>query len=529
MKRWNGWGDEGQTGVLPSGSDVFLAARIGPGTPPKDATFPEALAGVPESRLPAPPLGTDDPAERLRHARGQSLPDWIALRSGRIGVYPDAVAYPASEDDVTALLRFAKEAGARVIPFGAGSSVVGHVNPLPGPAPVITVDLSRMSRLLAVDEVSQLATFEAGVFGPHLEAQLAPHGFTLGHFPQSFEYSTLGGWIAARSSGQQSLGYGRIERLFAGGRLLSPAGTLDMPAFPASAAGPDLKELVLGSEGRLGVVTQATVRVTAIPARESFHAIFFASWDEGREAMRLLAQSKLPLSMLRLSNAVETETNLALAGHPRLIAALSRYLALRGVSAGKCLLLLAVTGALKTAELALSRALALARERGGIHVGKGFGHAWHKGRFRAPYLRNTLWELGYAVDTLETATRWSKVDTMLNAVEGGLREALTPWNEKCHVFTHLSHAYTDGSSLYTTYVFRIAPDPDETLARWTALKSAASSAIVANGGTISHQHGVGLDHRPYLPAEKGELGMAALRDLARFFDPDGLMNPGKLL
>ena len=278
---------------------------------------------------------TLDPWERLLHARGQSLPDWIALRSGRIGAVPDAVAFPETGDDVAALLAWARERDARLIPYGGGTSVAGHVNPLRSEAPVVTVDLSRLSRLVAFDETSRLATFGAGVKGPDLEAELRARGFTLGHFPQSFELSTLGGWVATRSSGQQSLGYGRIERLFAGGRVETPSGRLDLPPFPASAAGPDLRELVLGSEGRLGVLTEGTVRVSPIPAREEVHGVFLPDFPSAIAAVRDIAAMRLPLSMLRLSTPEETRTTLLLAGHERLIRALEAYLSLAGRARGE--------------------------------------------------------------------------------------------------------------------------------------------------------------------------------------------------
>jgi alkyldihydroxyacetonephosphate synthase len=355
------------------------------------------------------------------------------------------------------------------------------------------------------------------------------------NFPQSFELSTLGGWIVTRSSGQQSLGYGRIEKLFAGGRLESPAGCMVLPPFPASAAGPDLRELVLGSEGRLGVLTEATVRVSPLPEQEDFHAVFFPSFEQGTAAVRAIMQAKLPLSMLRLSTAIETKTTLALAGRERLIGALERMLSLRNVAEGKCMLLVGFTGTEHLVNASRRVCLSLARKQQGIHVGKTFGSEWLKSRFRTPYLRNTLWEMGYAIDTLETATDWRTIPKVVAAVDLALRTGLEDIGERVHAFTHLSHLYAYGSSIYTTYLFRIADghDPqgcaDETLRRWSVLKSAASQAIVAHGGTISHQHGIGTDHLPYMAAEKGELGMAALRDLCQRFDPDGIMNPGKLI
>ncbi|RPI22883.1 MAG: FAD-binding oxidoreductase, partial [Chloroflexota bacterium] len=404
----------------------------------------------------------------------------------------------------------------------------GHINPLPGDDPVLTVDLSRMNRLVRLDEIGLLATFEAGVRGPDLEAQLRARGLTLGHYPQSFELSTLGGWVATRSSGQQSYKYGRIERLFAGGTLESPEGTLKLPCFPASAAGPDVREMILGSEGRMGILTEATVRVSLLPEREEFHAIFFPDFERGQAAARHLAQSGLPLSMLRLSTPTETTTTLALAGHENLIGMLERMLSLRGLKDKKCMLLVGFTGAESLVNFARREATALAGKHGGVNVGRTFGDQWHKSRFRSPYLRNTLWEMGYAIDTLETATGWSNVEAMIAGIETTLTDSMAEAGERIHIFTHLSHLYAHGSSVYTTYLFRLANDPAETLRRWQALKKSASLAVIANGGTISHQHGVGLDHEPYLPAEKGPMGMAAIGDMMRRFDPQGMMNPGKL-
>lgn len=529
MRRWNGWGDDTIAYPLHENAIRFLTEHVGPGTLPRDAVFDDVVASVPPSRLPDHPLVATDPADRARHARGQSLPDWVALRFGRIAAFPDGVTRPASGEEVRALLDYTGQAAAAVIPYGGGTSVVGHINPLPDDRPVLTVDLARLNRLLRFDGQGNLATFGAGVVGPELEAQLRARGFTLGHFPQSFEYATLGGWIATRSSGQQSLSYGRIERIFAGGMLEAPAGTLALPPFPASAAGPDLRELVLGSEGRLGILTEATVRISSLPEVEAFHAVFFPDWVGILAATRAIVQARLPLSLLRASTAAETETSLALAGHERLIGMLERLLSLRKVAEGKCMLLLGFTGREGIVKVARKEALGIAGDHGGIHVGQTFGKEWHKSRFRTPYLRNTLWEQGYAIDTLETALPWAGVPGTVDAIEAALREALARFGERGHIFTHLSHLYPHGASIYTTYLFRLAADPDETLARWQAMKRAASAAIVARGGTISHQHGVGVDHAPYLPAEKGSLGMTALRAACAAFDPAGMMNPGKLL
>ncbi len=529
MRRWNGWGDTATSYPVPNTTVQLLEQLVGAGTPPQDARFDEVVASVPRPRLPAHRLVMTTAADRAQHARGQSMPDWIALRSGRLGTYADGVAYPTSEADVVELIDYAREAEVWLIPYGGGTSVVGHINPMRGDRPVLTVDLGRLNRLQFFDEVSRLATFGAGIAGPDLEAQLRARGYVLGHFPQSFELSTLGGWIATRSTGQQSLGYGRIERLFAGGRMVTPSGLLELPTWPASAAGPDLRELVLGSEGRLGIITQATVRISPLPEREDFHAIFFPDFERALLAARQIVQAGLPLSLLRLSTTVETQTTLALAGRRRLLGALERFLSLRGLDDSKCMLIVGFSGRSALVKTTRRAVLDIAAHQGGVHVGRAFGQQWHKSRFMTPYLRNSLWEIGYAVDTVETAVNWTNVPYLLDAVETALRGALQALDERVHVFTHLSHLYPTGASVYSTFLFRIASNPDETLRRWQLLKAAASEAIVTHGGTISHQHGVGVDHAPYLPAEKGELGMAVLADVMQRFDPTGIMNPGKLL
>ncbi|MES2900827.1 MAG: FAD-binding oxidoreductase [Pseudomonadota bacterium] len=529
MKRWNGWGDEGIEFALNGEAQAFLEERLGLGGKSLDATHAAACARLAPSRLPSHRLIECDPAVRLANALGQSLPDWLRMRHGRIDHAPDGVAFPDSGEQVRELLDYAKASGAIVIPYGGGTSVAGHLGVPAGDAPVLTVNLTRMRAMLKLDTEAQLATFEAGVFGPDLEAQLRAHGYTLGHFPQSFEYSTLGGWIATRSSGQQSLRYGRIEQMFAGGRVESPAGRLDLPTFPASAAGTDLREVVLGSEGRIGILTQAAVRVQPLPAFEAFHAVFFPNWEAACSATRIMAQARLQLSMLRLSNPLETETMLTLAGHATLVGMLEKYLGWRGCADGKCMLLIGVSGERGAARAGLRAALALARTHRGVHVGRTMGDKWQQNRFRNVYLRNSAWQHGYAIDTVETALDWPGVTDMMHGVERAALEALAGRGERVHAYTHLSHVYAQGASVYTTFVYRLSGSYEEDLARWRTLKTKVSQAIVAHGGTISHQHGVGSDHAPYLEAEKGALGLGAMRALFEYFDPERRMNPGKLV
>jgi hypothetical protein len=336
MRRWNGWGDDSIVYPLHDSAANYLKNLIGPGQSVPDIPMEALLVKIPPARLPDHPLVTCESSDRLLHARGQSIPDWLAMRNYLCLSIPDGVAYPETAAQVRQLLSWAYHDQVCLIPYGGGTSVVGHINPLGDDRPVLTVDMCRMNGLIHLDAVSMQATFGAGIIGPDLEAHLRAHGFTLGHYPQSFEYSTLGGWIATRSSGQQSLRYGRIEKLFAGGVMETPLGSLELPSFPASAAGPDLRELVLGSEGRLGIITEATVRLTALPQKEDFHAVFFPDFEHGMVAVRQILASGISLCMLRLSTANETGTTLALAGHETLIGTLEKLLAIRGLGTDKC-------------------------------------------------------------------------------------------------------------------------------------------------------------------------------------------------
>ncbi|PID44449.1 MAG: FAD-binding oxidoreductase [Proteobacteria bacterium] len=529
MRRWNGWGDESHSMDLPENGLAFLAERVGEASPLPDATLEEVLKTVPDSRLPDHPLIDKTPEQRVYHARGQSLPDWLAMKSGKFEVFPDGVAFPETGDDVAQLIKFAAGKKIRIIPYGGGTSVAGHINPRKESDPVLTIDLGRMSRLTDLDEESLIATFGPGTPGPQVEAQLKARGYTLGHFPQSFELSTIGGWVASRSSGQQSLRYGRIEQMFAGCTMETPLGKMEVPTIPASAAGPDVREMVLGSEGRMGIITELKVRVKPVAAKEKFFVIFFPDWQKAKDASRALVQSMIQLSMLRLSNAIETETQLALAGHAKLIGYLERYLEIRGAGTGKCMMTVGITGSHAQFKASLSQLKGICRDYDGVYTGTKLGDKWAEKRFNMPYLRETLWQHGYVVDTLETATDWDNVDSLLNKMEDSLRHGLDRHGEKVHVFTHLSHFYPQGCSIYTTYAFRTGETFQQTLDWWSELKTTTSEIIVNNRGTISHQHGVGKDHAPYLPTEKGRLGMQAINALIKEFDPDAMMNPGTLL
>jgi len=529
MRRWNGWGDDGTQYPLPESAFRFLQSVLGQGDCSPDATMEDAIRTIPDSHLPDKPWITFDPETRLRHARGQSLPDWFALKSGKVNDFPDGVAYPSSEQDVREIYQFAQKNDVHLIPYGGGTSVVGHINPIPGNLPILTIDLSCMNQLHNLDSISKLATFGAGIPGPEIEASLKKHGYTLGHFPQSFELSTLGGWIATRSSGQQSYYYGRIEDLFAGGHVEAPTGSLDLPSHPASAAGPDIRQLILGSEGRMGILTQATVRIRPLPKKENFYGVFFRDWESGMEAIRKAVQEDCPLSMLRLSDPDETETTLILSGRERLVSGADRVLNFLRYRKERCLLVFGVIGDDRCVSQALRQANSIFRDYKGLFPLAMIGEMWRKSRFLSPYLRNTLWDVGYTIDTLETAVPWSAVAALHQGIKSSMLQAALSIDKRILIFAHLSHMYRDGAGIYVTYLFPRDRDPEETLSLWRLLKETASQKIVKAGGTISHQHGVGLDHAAYLEAEKGSLGIETLSAVCKTFDPKGILNPGKLL
>jgi alkyldihydroxyacetonephosphate synthase len=531
QRRWNAWGkaDSEFISTLSEGGREALTLLVGEAKPLGDVTKADVLAMVPASRLPEHPLISIEAEDRMMHARGQSLPDLIALRGGDIDTFPDGVAFPENTDEVRQLLDFASAENIEVIPFGGGTSVVGHINPLASNKPVLTINMGRMNKLLDFDSESQIATFGAGTAGPELEAQLKEKGYTLGHYPQSWELSTVGGWVASRSSGQQSLRYGRIEQMFAGGRVETPVGPLDIPTIPASAAGPDIREMILGSEGRMGILTEVKVRVTPLPEMETFHVAFIPNWQAGVETVREMAQQKLQLSMLRLSNLMETITMMYSGSDADATAALNEKMSAAGLDDNKVMLTFGVTGSSEQHQAALALARASINKHGGCEADASMGDNWAHGRFSAPYLRETLWESGYAVDTMETAVNWNQVIETVEKVEGAISQAAEAQDRKVHVYTHLSHMYGQGCSVYTTYIFPCASNYKDTQELWHTLKSAGAQATVKQGGTISHQHGVGYDHKQYLPAEKGELGINAIRQLCQMFDPDQRMNPGKLL
>ncbi len=488
----------------------------------------------------------DDHAQRVGHAAGRGYPDLVRLRAGELPEAPDAVLYPSSPEQIGALMALCAKRSIAVVPFGGGTSVVGGVAPLRGEhAAVVALDMGDLDELIEIDAESRLATARAGMRVPALEQQLAARGLTLGHFPQSFEYVSLGGCAASGGAGQASTGYGRFEELVVGVRLIAPAGELELPARPASAAVPDLRKLLVGSEGTLGVIGELDLRVRPAPRERCYEGAFFADFSSGVSALRALAQEHVAPAVTRLSDEAETRMSFAQAqaaagaGRAQGIESVrdalqarakSRvgraYLRARGYGDG-CLAILGFEGTQEEVQRGKARAHELVRGHGGLPVGRSPGEAWRRQRFAAPYLRDELLTHGVMAETLETATRWSNVRRLHRETCAAIEQALRAQGTEGVAMCHVSHLYETGASLYFTLLARQREGAE--IEQWQAVKRAAGDAIVRHGGTITHHHGVGRDHLPWMESELGSQGVEALRALKRQLDPAGIMNPGKLL
>ncbi|MBW3641265.1 MAG: FAD-binding oxidoreductase, partial [Actinobacteria bacterium] len=460
----------------------------------------------------------EDHRSRVRHTRGKSTPDLLRLRSGDGGDAPDVVVLPADEDEVVAVLRICAERGLAVVPFGGGTSVVGGLTATrAGRETVVALDLSRLDGLLAIDEISLTATLQPGLRTPQADALLAEHGLQLGHQPQSYEYATIGGYAATRSSGQASAGYGRFDDLVVGLRLATPEGLWELGRAPATAAGPDLRQLVLGSEGAFGVITSVTVRVRRLPAVQVYEGWRFASFAAGCDGLRRLAQDGPLPTVLRLSDEAETAIGLARGPDAGTTGPAS-------TAEGGCLVVVGHEGtAARVAQQQADTAEVLAG-CGGAPLGAAPGEDWVHGRYAGPYLRDALLDVGALAETLETAAFWSALPEVYQAVRSALHDALpaTPPLVACHV----SHVYPTGASLYFTVVCAQEADP---VAQWKRAKAHASRTLLAAGGTITHHHGVGADHRNWLADEIGHLGVDVLMAVKARLDPSGVLNPGVLI
>ena len=548
--KWWGWGLEGvefthlDKPELGPFIEQAIGLRVGPVTAP-----PPRLDAV---QIPDPVLGDDlraaleqavgpgfvsvDPLDRVVHARGKSLRDLILQRRGEFARIPDVVVRPADEAAVSGVLRVAVDLDAVVIPFGGGSSISGSLEvPDAESRSIISVDLSRLDRLLDIDAPSRLARVQAGVFGPHLEEQLKARGYTLGHFPDSFPHSTLGGWIATRSSGMQSDRYGDIADLTKGLRVVAPSGTLIVRPIPAASTGPSIREMVLGSEGRLGIITEATVQVRRLPEQRTILGYLFPTFAAGLAAMRDIADSECSVSVTRVSDAHETQFSFATRKRPTIVDKLqSRALRLflqRRLGFALDQMSLSFIGYEGSPGHVASQRRAVGRivkRHGGIGIGSGPGTLYDQKKFDTPYIRDFLLDRGAAGDVSETAMPWSRLIPVYDAVTAAAQGAFAEIGVHGYLMCHLSHSYHAGACLYFTFAFTPAPGGDM-LAEYEVVKSAIQQSFVDNGATLSHHHAVGTEHARWLEQDISAPGVALLDALFAGTDPGRHLNPGKII
>jgi alkyldihydroxyacetonephosphate synthase len=532
--KWWGWGDPAIAPELDGEALEVLWERIGEleswplARSLEEFELPVAEA-LPRALIEA--VGEENvftaDEDRLRHATGRGYVDLARLRGGALEAAPDAVVVPPDAEALRQVIDICAVEGVAIIPFGGGTSVVGGVEPVRGGhSRLISLDLGAL-REVEVDKTSLTARLSAGLRGPEAEAALGREGLTLGHFPQSFEYATIGGFAATRSAGQASSGYGRFDELVTSARLLAPAGDVSTLETPHTAAGPALRELVIGSEGVLGVIPEVTVRVRPAPTTRRYEAWMAESFEAGAEIVRTLAQGPGLPEIIRVSDEEETAGTLALSG-PRGTAGslFNRYLGLRRRREG-ALMIVGYEGDEESTARRRALSVRALRDGGAAYLGQAAGRSWEHGRFQGPYLRDTLMAMGAMVETLETSHTWSRFGELHDAVSRAIHEALDGQGTPGLVFCHLSHAYADGASLYFTFISRRRAGDE--LEQWRAVKRAACEAIVANGGTITHHPAVGRDHAPYMKAEVGRTGLDVLHAVKAQLDPAGIMNPGKLL
>ncbi|GAB5900140.1 FAD-binding oxidoreductase [Mycolicibacterium mageritense] len=520
--KWNAWGDPQAAKPLSDGIRALLQQALGVDaesvaelTAEQVRLRPSALSDQDRDALTAivgaRHCGVDH-ASRLLHAGGKSTLDLLRRKDSGPQDAPDAVLLPADEDEIAAILALCSERRIALIPFGGGTSVVGGLDPQRGEfSAVVSMDLRRLDGLHGIDEISGEAELGAGVTGPQAEELLGAHGFSLGHFPQSFQFATIGGFAATRSSGQDSAGYGRFDDMVRGLRVITPAGVLDLGRAPASAAGPDLRQLIVGSEGVFGVISRVRVRVHPVPETTRYEAWSFPDFATGAAALRAVTQTGAGPTVIRLSDEAETGVNLAT----------TESIGEQSITGG-CLAITLFEGTPEHTASRHAETRALLERHGGSSLGEAPARAWEHGRFGAPYLRDSLLAAGALCETLETATTWSNLATLKAAVTEALLTALGPALVMCHI----SHVYPTGASLYFTVVAAQRGNPIE---QWRKAKAAASDAMVRTGGTITHHHAVGADHRPWMREEIGDLGVEVLRAVKATLDPAGILNPGKLI
>ncbi|RLV64514.1 Alkyldihydroxyacetonephosphate synthase AgpS [Streptomyces sp. CBMAI 2042] len=517
VRSWWGWGALDQ--ALPDAECVSLAALV-PGAAESPLPVPSiASLELPAVRVNAPaalaPLVSSAPADRAAHTYGKAFRDVVRALYGDMAAAPDLVARPREERDVVELLDWAAGADVAVVPYGAGSSVVGGVEYRAGEhSGVLSLDLSGLDRVLEMDRVSRAARIQAGVLGPDLEARLRPHGLTLRHFPQSFAFSTLGGWLATRAGGHYATLHTHIDDLVESLRVVTPSGVSESLRVPGSGAGPSPDRLFLGSEGTLGIITEAWMRLQDRPSHKASASVVFERFGDAVEAVRAIAQSGLHPANCRLLDPGEA--------------------ALSGVAAeGGSVLVLGVESAHGPVEGRLAELVALAREHGGSPVEEASGDGdsaagtWRSAFLRMPYLRDGLARMSVISETFETACTWDRFPALYEAVHRDVGAALRKVTGGSGLINcRFTHVYPDGPAPYFTV---IAPGRrGAEVAMWDEIKAAAMEVLGEQGATVTHHHAVGRDHRPGYDRQRPEPFALALRAAKQALDPAGILNPGVL-
>jgi alkyldihydroxyacetonephosphate synthase len=547
--KWWGWGNDGvgfhwddKPGFAPFvlqavGLDLLTAKPVG------EPSFSKLR--VPKTIAPAPLVTkltaivgkeyvTTDDLVRVIHTYGKSLRDLVRIRGNLIERSPDVVVYPADEAEVQQIVDAAVAANAVIIPFGGGSNIAGSLEPLPAEKrAVISLDLGRLNRVVEIDTESGLARIQAGAQGPDLEAQLAERGWTIGHFPDSFTHSTLGGWVATRSSGMQSDKYGDIAHIAKGMRLVRPDGVTVIRAIPSTSSGPSVREMILGSEGKLGVITEVTVQVHRIPAKRDVYAYFFPNWSAGLAAMQAISESDATPSITRVSDARETGFSLATSKERHGFDKFAAGTVLPTIMKAKgwtlediCLSFIGFEGGVAHAKRQKKLVDAIVKQHGGMGVGSGPGVLYDQKKFDTPYLRDFLLDRGAAGDVSETSAPWSRLAFVHSSVVAAAEKAFDEIGIKGWIMSHLSHSYHSGACLYFTFAFVFGKDP---IGEYNTVKSAIQQAFIDAGGTLSHHHGVGLEHSPWLEQDISVGGAALMGGLFESADPQQNFNPGKVI
>ncbi len=473
---------------------------------------------------------TKDDMMRVVHTYGKSLRDLVRIRGNMILRAPDVVVYPADEAEVQRIVDAAVAADAVIIPFGGGSNIAGSLEPYPKEKRVIiSLDLGRLNQVLDVDADSGLARIQAGAQGPDLEAQLAERGWTIGHFPDSFTHSTLGGWVATRSSGMQSDKYGDIADIARGMRVVRPGGVLVLRPLPSTSSGPSVREMILGSEGRLGVITEVTVQVHRIPEKRDVFAYFFPNWNAGIAAMQEISESDARPSITRVSDSNETGFSLATSKESTGVSKFLSGTVLPTLMKSKgwnlddiCLSFIGYEGGTAHAKRQKKLVDAIVKKHGGMGVGSGPGVLYDQKKFDTPYLRDFLLDRGAAGDVSETAAPWSRLNEVHDAAYAAANAAYAEIGVKGWIMSPLSHSYHSGACLYFTFAFVFQDDP---IAEYNVVKNAIQQSFVDHGATISHHHGVGVEHAPWLEQDISAEGVKVMSGLFAANDPGSNFNP----